>query len=370
MRNNGSVRIAFVALTASVLAALGGRSVFADPPPLDIPPGGAASAAVAESIRNRLTHWRNQIAGATKVKDITDARKGILADYRRSDDPEYQLTFAREAGQLLTPLFTELIKEDDKLLAVKRVNAGIACSKMPQVTIVATYQVMVAHKSQALRYLGVEGYRGVRTDILAQPPDAARQMFRVLGAAAAKEQSAPVIGALFGTLNISSFAMAEIPKPIIRTAQVQAIGILQANWPRWCRRVLYGDAKISKAFEKGATTLQTLSAAGRDKILQMLGDLIWCAAKAYDDASGTGEVGRANRSLLLECERALNTIAKKNRTHLKGPLEKEDIGDRGAAVRLGVINWIADLKDFGVIRPAMARTSTQPASRPATTGSR
>jgi len=370
MRNNRSVRVTLVVLTAGVLSVVQGRSAFAEPPPLDVPSGGVAvGPAAIESIRNRLTYWRGQIAGATNVKEIIEARKGILADYRRSDDPEYQYRFAQEAARVINPLLTEILKENDKLRAVKLVNAGIALSKMPQVTIVPALEVMVAHKTPALRYLGVEGYRAARTDILAQPPDVARQMFRVLGAAAAKEQSAPVIGSLFVTFNISSFAVAAVPPETLRGAQLQALAILRANWPRWCRRVLYGDTEMSRAFEKGAATLQTLSAtADRGKILQMLTDLIWCSAKAYDEAGGKGEIGDANRSLLLECERALNAISKKDRTHLRGPLEKEDIGDRGAAVRLGVINWIADLKDFGVIRPAVAPVGTQPASRPATTG--
>ena len=378
MRKNKLVGVRALAFSASVL--VWGAGAFSAPPPLEIPSSGPLGPQHVRQIENRVKYWAQEIAEATDAKAVTSAGTSARSDYRLYNNPDYQYRFAESTASILGTLVTSGLKQDDKLLQLKEVNLAIALSSMPQVTITPGLEEMVSHRSPAVRYLGWEGYRGARWVILAQSQDLERKMFAVLTPAAAKEKSAPVIGAICTMADISSFespSMRAIPPDTLREAQTRAFGILTTNWGGWCVRVMNGEPEMSKACVKAIPGIKTLSAAqagGKDsktKALQMVVDLMWSAARAYDQADGKGKIGTENAALLRACEGALAALGGTEKTHIAAALKKDKkVEDRGAAVRSGVWEWINDLQNFGVVEPRITPSGGEGTSRPSPAPSR
>jgi len=351
-----------------------------DPPPLDIPTSaltGALGQQYVSMVRARLEYWRDQIASATAPAAIIGAREGILRDYARYDAVEYQYQypFARYATEILTPALQQPAGEDDKLAALRQVNLALALSKMSQVTIQPSLEMMVVHSNDAVRYLGWEGYRSARTILLAQGRSETQQFLGSLRTAAAKEESAPVLGGIFEACNISSFSVATVPAATMQQAQRQAFAVLQTNWRRWCERALAGDAEMIRAMSKAIAAVQTLAAgqedAGKTAALQMVVDVMRCASLAYDEAGAEGPIAQEAMTLLQLCEGALNAedgtlfvVTKKRGDYVTRALDEKDAELRRVNVPTAVLKWIDELKEFGVVKADFAPPTPPPAPAP------
>jgi hypothetical protein len=71
--------------------------------------------------------------------------------------------------------------------------------------------------------------------------------------------------------------------------------------------------------------------------------------------------------LLIECETSLNQLTGKGEPgdrHIQRPLSSTAAGDRGAAVQLGVLKWVDELKGYGVQHPRDV-IEVKPATTPA-----
>jgi hypothetical protein len=240
---------------------------------------------------------------------------------------------------------------------IKQVNAALVLSRMPQVIMQPALEKMVVHRNPAVRYLGWRGYRGVRTLLLAQGPSYRQTMFRSLDAAVARENSPLVIRAIFGVLRIPA-AGAAVPEDVRRKAQEQAFAIFRQIWPNCCRRVLAGNAVMAEVSQEGLAALLNFAPifrtqkASSEAILQMVVEMTWCSAMAYDQAGAAGPIAAANTVLLRECEKALNSLKDTRHKDIEAPLTDPKQSDRGSAVRLGVLEWIKLLKDDGVVKPS------------------
>ena len=147
--------------------------------------------------------------------------------------------------------------------------------------------------------------------------------------------------------------------------------IVEANWSRWCARIVTGDIEVTRAFEKGIATVKTLtpaagSAAEKGKGLQLLIDLMTDAAEGYDAVDGKGMIGKENAAVLKQCEAAIASISQKNMGHINKVLTDKNIADRGAAVLRAVIKLADELKAFGVVKPKVKLSATRPTTVPTT----
>ncbi|MHC4294135.1 MAG: hypothetical protein ACYSTL_00955 [Planctomycetota bacterium] len=355
--------LAFVTIAITV-----GFSRGAEPPPLDISSEALRALGTEEikQIDEHIEYWKDLIVEAAKGDDVIADCKGILSAYQRYTSTGYQYTFARRAVEILTPLLVDGLKEDDKLLLLKEVNVALCLSKMSQVTIQPALNVMVAHRNPGVRYLGYDGYRAARAQILGQTSEYVKRMFDALNAAAAKENSPPAIGAICQLANISEFTAESVSGFEMRRVQEQMFDILQANWSRWCKRVMLGDIEMTRALEKGIQTIKTLSPAGEDdkaakgKAMQLLVDLARCASIAYDEANCEGDIADENKIVLRNCETALEDISGESNDYLIRPLTDKNVPARGAAVKSAVLKWVDALSEFGVVKPAFEVTTTRP----------
>jgi hypothetical protein len=382
---SGSILILLAATGATAVAQEAAAPGPAVPPALPSEPSGPLISSDVQRVKARLEYWSGRIKSATTPDEVTVAAGGARNDYRVYASQNYRYSFAEQAESVLAPLLAGGLPQDDKLRAVKEVNVAMILARMPQVTVRQALAAMVANPNPAVRYLGWEGFKGIRSLILAQSEEFADDMRNALTTAADKETSAPVVGAIFEMADISplasEFASKGIPSSRIQTAQRRMYATMRDNWARWCGRVRYADAEMSKAMQKSIAPIETLYAAqaagdqSKKQALQMLVDLSACAAKAYDFSAGQGPIADENVALLRTCEAGLNEISGKSGNHIGKALTDDQIVDRGAAVREAVFAWVDDLKDEGVVASTIEAPApdeggtTVPSSPGAETGS-
>lgn len=350
-------------------------AVTAAPPPLDIPASGVVGPAQMTQIDERLKYYGTQIASATKDKDILSARKGLRDDYLLTAAGDFQYTYARRAAAILTPMLESGIKSADPLKTVKEVNLALALARMPQVTVQPAMETLVAHANPAVRYQGWEGYREIRMLVLAQGQEFASRMKATYQKRAAAESSPAVIGSILQMAILPPVAGGAVPEADMREAQAFFFGTLKANWARWCQLAADGSEDMLVSAARGLQALRNYDAfftGDKDKknaIVQMIVDMLWCAAEAYDQAGGKGLAADASVALLRDSEMALNAVTQKRKGVVEASLSDAKIVERGAAVKLAVLDWVADLKEFGVTKPAFASEQRKTTTLPAATGS-
>lgn len=342
------------------------------PPQINIPAAGPLGPGDIAQLTKRMQYWADQIVKATTPADVTAAGLGARNDYRLYTSRDYQYRFAEVAGRVLGPILNNGIPKDDKLRRLKEVNLALILSRIPQVNIMSALKAMVTHSNPAVRYLGWEGFRTVRTQILAQSPQFAQTMLDTLSAAAAKETAAPTVGAIFEMADISSLSSEAIPTSTLQKAQQQMFKLLADNWLTWCRRVMVGEAEMSRSCQKAPAAIKTLAAAqaagpaagpaSKTKALQMLLDLSYSAAKAYDFSAGQGPIAKENTLLLRICESAMADLSGKDSNYFIAALADKTTVDHGAAVRGAVFKWADDLKALGVVEPKIKPAPSKPAT--------
>jgi len=378
MRENRILSTAMVILALGLAGYAPAASMI--PPQINIPAAGPLGPGDIAQLTKRMQYWADQIVKAATPADVTAAGLGARNDYRLYTSRDYQYRFAEVAGRVLGPILNNGIPKDDKLRRLKEVNLALVLSRIPQVNIMPALKAMVTHPNPAVRYLGWEGFRTVRTQILAQSPQFAQAMLDTLSAAAAKETAAPTIGAIFEMADISSLSSEAIPTSTLQKAQQQMFKLLADNWLTWCRRVMVGEAEMSRSYQKAPAAIKTLAAAqaagpaSKTKALQMLLDLSYCAAKAYDFSAGQGPIAKENTLLLRICESAMADLSGKDSNYFVAALANKTTVDHGAAVRGAVFKWADDLKGLGVVepkikpapsKPAAAKPAGHPAAKPA-----
>lgn len=345
-----------------------GITAAAPPPVLDIPVSALESRLAPrhiEQIKARVKYWLDLLVNADNEKAVRSACSAIQKDYHKYSGFEYRLETARETSKSVEGIFKTGLKANDPFKNLKEVNLGIIVSRMPQVTIQPALEVMVRQPNPAVRYVGWQGYRAARSLLLAQGGQHGRTMFETSGAMAAQEASPCVIGGIMQLLNIPAGAVGVRPDDLAR-AHETSFGILKKHWDRWCRRVLRGNAEMPEAVNRGINALRNYAdifagnESRRKDILQMLADMMWCSGKAYDRAGGKGPHADLNVLLLLNCERSVNAVTRVRSKWIRSALTNPETPDRGAAVRMAVLKWTAELAKYGVKKPDFKAPSTAP----------
>jgi hypothetical protein len=121
----------------------------------------------------------------------------------------------------------------------------------------------------------------------------------------------------------------------------------------------------------GAEAPEAGAAEKAGQLAQALGTTPEALAAMSDDIE---QAVSANALLLKECEEALNVLTGKGEPgerHIRKPLSAAgSMGDPGAAVQLGVLKWVDELrKTQGLMHPkdvVPAKPATAPATKPAT----
>ena len=364
---------------------LAGQALWAQSVPvIDIPELSLRSNLEAGQIRQIETYIQYYVDQMLAAKDedaIVAARVKILDGYARYDIGEYRFIYAQMAAkQLLGELDAK-----GPLKSLRQINACLAVTRMPQTSIRLALEKMVTHDDTVVRYYGWQGYKDIRTILLAQSREIAGRMYQLLSQQMPKESSPQVLSVMMDVMNLSSVDMTSAADDVRKMAIDQSYTIFMANWPACLKGVAAGDKAMARACRDGTTTLGYFAmtpSLSEDKarnknVLQSLVDLMWSAAAAYDKvlptletAEGKAKADAENRidaliDVLLGDENTLNNISGKRIVVIQTALTDSRIKDLGASVKLGVLDWVKEFKDAGVVQPksSAGAASTGPAGK-------
>ena len=281
MQLHSTVRMMIVGVVVGFLSS----GAMANLAKLEIP-AGTKAATGAPLMKDRLTSWAKLIREAKDDQTVIVARNGIVDDYQVCEKADLGYTFAEQASEALLPLLGKAL-DSDRLMRVKEVNLAMAMSQIPQVPMQKALDTMVSyHRNEAVRYYGWKGYVAARARIFMQGPDNMNQAMRAIQTCAKSETSVPVIGMILNMLDLNN-----TPNEAWgATAQSKSFEILQSNWSNWCVRVRMIDPDMATACRKGVRAVMAIVTRTEDKkqrqaALQMVVNMAWCAAKAYEEAA-------------------------------------------------------------------------------------
>ena len=330
--------------------------------------------AIARAIRSAKSGDRDAVVAVHKALDET---------FKQHHEDMYRFEVARQAAAIITPT----LDVGDPLM---QVNVAMALSQMPYATIQPALVKMVAHpKNAGVRYLGWQGYQAARDLIQRKGKTDIDTMFKSLKARAGKETSPRVLGAMWDMMAMQGSG----PGAATEKMRIRALGIMAASWRGPCEKVFAGDVEMAEAVRHGVVAAVEHISATKDKdarrdAVQMIVDVTYCAAKAFGKAFSDGELtgpsGRAAKTLLWECEKALNNVlGLRNlsgkrfiREVLTNPSLQNQLNT--AIIRwvhprtkrvYGVLAWVDFLKTKGYAIKTPTEAMFKPASPPTAKGS-
>ncbi len=377
MRNKISISLYVVSVC---LALLGGPALAQDQvPTLDIPSielTAGLSPASVQQIDDLLGYHAKAISdaeGKQKQAFVLAGRDALIAAYNNYESIQFKNTVAKRAFDIVGPL---LDTGDD----LQKINVAIVLAEMSAASGQANLEKMISHSNDAVRFYGWQGYGQARMAILAagsaEPTD---KMMASMAKAIEQEKSSVVMRVVFESLNFPPSAPEGVSRDKYDRTRREALKIVASNWQSLSNQVRDGDRELSEGFRRATSAianswdLLSLDPAQRTKYLQMIIDVAWSSAQAYEAAmlvaeraSGltkddANEKIAANTLLLRSCEQALNAITKGNRDYLARTLTDTSIADRASAPRgwkdlttgqeYGLLAWIEELKAEGVTIP-------------------
>jgi len=349
-------------------------------PSLDLKESDLDSPAKAELvkkvIRDRIQYWKNYIIAATDEKQIIDARRNLANDFYRYGSHNYQYTFAKEASDMLTGLLSGELNPADPLKLAKEVNLAMALTRMQRVPIKDAFEKMVVNPNPGVRYIGWTGYAQIMQPLLAQGGDTRSKFLDTLTTVSQKEKSPSVMRGIYRTLRIPRDITSNFQKD--KAAHAKMLAVLVGMWSRQCLMVQQGDEAAAEAAREGVATILSYDSVittepdKRLQLMQMIIDVMSASGKAFDDALNASAEAKANyekqkivanaravdrvavslgvnEQLIRECENALNSLTNSQHEYVaQGFRSSEDLG---AAVRIGIIKWVDELKKLGVKEP-------------------
>ena len=298
----------------------------------------------------------------------------MLDLYRRFEGTAHQYAVANMAAEILTPLL--------KLSGpIKQINVALVLSQMPQASVQPALEQMVFHANVAVRYWGWRGYQSIWRAALAQGRPSGERMYASISKRADVETSPAVVGEIWEILKWRADA-----PPAVGDVNKRALAIVSRSWTKRCIEVRKGNLAMIRAGEKGLVTVAGHAINNQSKgnraaaraAAQLIADLAWSGAKAYQNAHKKAYDRTADKikptraiklstALLLACEASLNKLMGygpgRRKRFLRHPLLNRAIpnADRGAAViahvksgkTYGIDAWISLLKkSFGVQDPS------------------
>jgi hypothetical protein len=311
-----------------------------------------------EEIGAFVLYWTDALAAADSADDVSTAVDKLTGAFESQSTARY--TFARLASKQLVVTIDEL-EDSDALAELKRVNAAMAVSQMPQVAIQDALQSLIVNPHPAVRYQGWVGYRAIRTLVLSQGGTAMTDMTADLNARLANETDPQVLNAIFDVLDLPSFRPESLPEETYNASAKAFMEAILANLPRYAKLAYTGDAECSDACGSAVaiagklftlvkttdpeTTLST-------EQLQNAFDAMTVAAEVYAQSPGDADQLLVETEFILrESENLINASTGLRENAIALALAEDDA--RETATPLATIAWAKALADFGVTDTAL-----------------
>jgi hypothetical protein len=346
-------------------------------PSITIPDADLAADTLPAMYDRQIADWikrnLNTLSTSKDDKAIATAATGLVDGYNRYESAGYRAAYGKGLSALGTPVLA-------KAGGYALVQLSLALSQVPEMTMLDCLGAMIHHPSPATRYLGWKCYLngGLRAKMLSQGAKQTTAMMDLLAKRAKEETSSAAFGPMLDMLRIPPASGGPADDANVKAAQKRAWEILQQIWPALCLHTMSGDPEIARACRQGIITLdyfsQILEPKEKAKLPQMVVNMMYSAAKAYDDAGAEGIVANINEQLARDCETLLATLSGgENKGLVAKALGKGSAADRRTDVPMAVLDWVKELKPKGVVEPKIetiagaaggaGATTTAPASK-------
>ena len=256
-----------------------------------------------EMIVDYVKYWTKVFETSKKANELTGARTALVAGFRQYEEANFRTAYAKA----LTASAKGVIA---KLGGNEAIQLSLALSQADDPAMLPALDVMVKHANSGVRYLGWKAFTNgaMRENVLKAGKAPTDAMMKLLADRAQKETSAVVIGAMLDALRIPTASDATLRE----VAQKSGWQTMQALWPKIAAKVLAGDADLAGAARQGVITLvyynNSMKGADKNLILQMLVDMMWCAAYAYANAGADAALTDMNAQLARDAEIAIGRI--------------------------------------------------------------
>jgi hypothetical protein len=367
------LRISIVALVFGALAPPAAHGA-PEPKPISIASANLKAGLTQSDIKQVRTHaeyWVAELAAAERAEGVYNAREGILADYNKyGDSLRYKVEFARSTAAVV-PTTLAALSQNDRLKAQKEINFAIVISKMPQLTAISAMDVLVKHANPGVRFLGWQGYKGVRDDAIRGGGAGVKTLQAALQRHAGTEPS-PLVAAVI--VDVMRLDTRDLKSKTFQKAFDLNFNTLIVMQKTTCSRLAAGDADWARPCIAALPILRDANEFYKPDnkktaaILQQLINVAQAGAKAYAAAGGTGPKAFQCVPLLLQVEPIIGSISNDSGRDIRDPLLDKKKGDveKATAIRRGVLEWIDRLEELGVKTPVFApikkpSPTTQPA---------
>lgn len=333
-------------------------SLLAAPPEINIPANALNVPTLpplyATQIDNRIKYYL-KIVQEGKDQELAPAVAGLIADYNRYDSAGYRYEYGKRLSDFASPVVEQA--QGDRVVRI-----AMALSHVSEVTMQGVMDAMTRNENPAVRYLGWKGYLNgsMRSKIITVGAKPTNTMLDNLAARAQAESASAVFEPIMDMLRMPPGAGGN--DDTFKLAQKRSWEILQQAWPKVCLKVLQGDGEMTRSARQGIITLdyfwQNLQGTEKNKVTQLLVDMMYSAGKSYDAAGGEGIQGDTSAQLARDCEVSLIAVTGVNKPMIQKALANSNEKIRRTEVPLAVLDWINELKSKGVVQPNIADVAT------------
>lgn len=343
-----------VVLAATVLPRTARAQDAAPDLPGDAEVRGPLGPAAVGKIDKYIDYWVAKMQGAKVVKAMADARQGLLNGYNQHGGASYQYAYAGSAAARVVAILADTHR-------VKQIQAAMALSEMPQITIQPALEKMAEHKNAAVRYWAARGYRRAARLLMIQGGNYAKRTLAALEKLGRSEQSGPVLAEALVALTPYTDAM---PPHAAKLGES-----LDRVWLARCRDLWAGKAGIVEAFRKAEELVTPINPADGKRVLQLLADAMEAATAGLLEAlTRKRPEPEGMAELIKSMEVKLGRVGSVEKLPLQSILSKKiDVQQATEAAWQWVEHWKPALKKLQVAPRFVPPVTTAPVTRPVTT---
>lgn len=345
-----------------------------------------------KQVNERIKWWRDMFVQARKSKEIIQARKGLMDDYKLYSSNRYKFYFAKSSVKAFKGLLSgKGYNAGDLLILRKKINIALALSEMAHKSIRPSLDLMISSKNEGLRYLGWKGYENISEQLVKSGPKTTSAFVKILDEAVQSEASPVILQKIFQVMEKSCLTKSASTS-VIRSVKGKVLRAFETAWPRWqVKAQADGDTEMIETIDQAVVTivvvvnskLSDFKKNDRTRVLQMILNQAFIISITYDNALQAGKdkfakikneksrnrkvadnlkLQQACSQLLLSCEDGLGKVSGNKQTRIQQALKAQI--DRGAAVRGSVLAWASALKSQGVKDPVVVEKKTSKPKTP------
>jgi hypothetical protein len=297
--------------------------------------------------------------------EIATIRTRIRSLYNVARGEDLKFQFGKAVSSHIPGVLEKLKANDQQgLNRLRRVNLGIVVRLADTPSIQPALEALLEQKCPASRYSAWKRYSTLWPAVLSQSLRDTETLVSSMGQALETETNPIILDLVVDIASFSAPAEFNVPARPQAQARRAMIEAISANLTRFRKAIDQGDTSMALLSWKIVRAWRDLyDQAQRDpglkkKWLQVLADLMWSSANAYQqtDATGDERARQIHERILIGAEDVLISRIGEQVGSADQGLNKvfralEDPNATGTSVKLAVLEWVKLLKPLGVKAP-------------------